>query len=63
MVFTDMDGNDYYYEIARKETVKPTTIDTMIGLDADGHDWDMTLFTCTTDGKARCAIRCVRTDR
>ncbi len=63
VIFTDMDGNDYYYEIARKETVRPTAIDTMIGLDVDEHDWDMTLFTCTTGGKARCAIRCVRTDR
>ena len=23
--------------------------------------WDLTLFTCTTGGRARCAVRCTRT--
>ena len=26
-------------------------------------DWDLTLFTCTTGGSARVAVRCVRTDK
>ncbi len=62
VIFTDMNGNDYYYEISYRETVRPTEIDKMIGLEGD-KDWDMTLFTCTTGGKARCAVRCLRTDR
>ena len=27
----------------------------------DSDNWDLTLFTCTTGGRARCAVRCVRT--
>ncbi len=58
VIFTDMDGNAYYYEISRTETVMPTDIEKMVSGDVD--QWDMTLFTCTTGGRARCAIRCVR---
>ena len=28
----------------------------------DGDDWDLTLFTCTTGGSARCAVRCTRVE-
>ena len=27
----------------------------------DEDAWDLTLFTCTTGGRARCAVRCTRT--
>ena len=27
----------------------------------ESDEWDLTLFTCTTGGSARCAVRCVRT--
>ncbi|MCD8119176.1 MAG: sortase [Lachnospiraceae bacterium] len=61
IVFTDVHGTSYYYEILRTETLQPTQISEMTGI-AGTDDWDMTLFTCTTGGRARCAIRCVRTD-
>ncbi|MCD7862639.1 MAG: sortase [Lachnospiraceae bacterium] len=61
VIFTDMDGNSYYYEVIRLDTLEPDQIDEMEGLTGD-DDWDLTLFTCTTGGRARRAIRCVRTE-
>ena len=40
--------------------MQPTQIEKMITA-TDENDWDLTLFTCTTGGNARCAVRCVRT--
>ena len=42
------------------ETIQPTDIDKMITA-SDEDAWDLTLFTCTTGGRARCAVRCTRT--
>ena len=58
--FTDMDGQRWSYEVTNVETVQPTDIEKMITAD-DQDDWDLTLFTCTTGGRARCAVRCTRT--
>ena len=58
--FTDMDGQRWSYEVSNVETIQPTDIDKMITAD-DQDDWDLTLFTCTTGGRARCAVRCTRT--
>ena len=54
------DGAMYTYEVSNVEQVGPTEIDKMIN-NEDG-DWDLTLFTCTTGGRARCAIRCILTE-
>ncbi|MCD8330170.1 MAG: sortase [Lachnospiraceae bacterium] len=61
IVFTDMDGVAWYYEVLRLETLAPTQVEEMEGLTGE-DDWDLTLFTCTTGGTARCAIRCARVD-
>jgi len=61
VVFTNMDGNAYYYEVSQIETLQPTQVEEMEGLTGE-NDWDLTLFTCTTGGTARCAVRCVRVD-
>lgn len=58
--FTDMDGQRWSYEVSNVETIQPTDIDKMITA-SDEDAWDLTLFTCTTGGSARCAVRCVRT--
>ena len=58
--FTDMDGLRWSYEVTNVETIQPTDIEKMITAD-DQDDWDLTLFTCTTGGRARCAVRCKRT--
>lgn len=53
VIFTDADGNVFSYEVDTIETVGGTDIEKM-----ESGDWDLTLFTCTTGGKARAAVRC-----
>lgn len=53
VIFTDADGNVFSYEVDTIETVGGTDIEEM-----ESGDWDLTLFTCTTGGKARAAVRC-----
>ena len=59
--FVDMDGREWDYTVSKVETLQPTQIEEMVGK-ADGDDWDLTLFTCTTGGGARCAVRCTRVE-
>ena len=59
--FTDMDGMRWSYEVSAVETIQPTEIEKMTEKTEDSENWDLTLFTCTTGGSARCAVRCVRT--
>ena len=59
--FTDMDGMCWSYEVSVVETIQPTQIEKMTEKTEDSENWDLTLFTCTTGGSARCAVRCVRT--
>ena len=59
--FTDMDGMRWSYEVSYVENLQPTQIEKMTEKTEDADNWDLTLFTCTTGGRARCAVRCVRT--
>ena len=59
--FTDMDGMRWSYEVSVVETIQPTQIEKMTEKTEDSENWDLTLFTCTTGGRARCAVRCTRT--
>ncbi len=59
VIFTSVTGESYRYVISNVEIVEPTDIDYMV--ESNGH-WDLTLFTCTTGGNARCAVRCERTE-
>ena len=54
--FTDVSGAVHRYTVMQVETLAPTAMDEMTG-----GDWDLTLFTCTSGGNARYAVRCVRT--
>lgn len=54
VIFTDMDGNGFNYEVAELETLLPTDVEEM-----KGGDWDLTLFTCTIGGRTRVTVRCV----
>ena len=56
-----MDGREWDYTVSKVETLQPTQIKEMVGK-VDGDDWDLTLFTCTTGGSARCAVRCTRVE-
>lgn len=58
--FADADGLRWSYEVDNVETLQPTQIEEMT-TETDDDAWDLTLFTCTTGGSARYAVRCVRT--
>ena len=53
--FTDADGTTFCYAVTSIDTVGPNDVETMLH-----GDWDLTLFTCNTNGQTRCAIRCQR---
>ena len=53
IVFTDMDGTVWYYEVAVVDVLDPTAIEEMVA-----GDYDLTLFTCTPGGSHRVTVRC-----
>ena len=53
VILTDMDGNEFRYEVIETETLQPTAIE-----DMTSTDYDLTLFTCTLGGSARLTVRC-----
>lgn len=53
VIFTDMDGNKFTYEIKAIELIPPTGINEM-----KAGGWDLSLFTCTIGGGARVTVRC-----
>ena len=54
VIFTDMEGNKFHYEVALLETLEATAVEEMTF-----GDWDLSLFTCTIGGKLRVTVRCV----
>ena len=58
--FTDADGLRWNYEVESVETLQPTQIEEMTTA-TETDSWNLTLFTCTSGGNARYAVRCVRT--
>lgn len=55
VVFTDVTGVSYQYEVVSVETLAKTAVDEMTS-----GDWDLTLFTCTPGGVNRVTVRCNR---
>lgn len=55
VVFTDVTGVSYQYEVVSVETLAKTAVDEMTS-----GDWDLTLFTCTPGGVNRVTVRCKR---
>lgn len=53
VVFTDMEGNIFRYEVSVLETLQPTAVDEMTS-----GQWPLSLFTCTVGGKMRVTVRC-----
>ena len=53
VVFTDMEGNKFHYEVALLETLEPTAVEEMTS-----GEWELSLFTCTIGGKLRVTVRC-----
>lgn len=56
--FTSVNGQVYHYQVSNRESVLPSNVEDMIA--NVENEWDMTLFTCNTGGRTRCAVRCVR---
>jgi sortase A len=57
IVFTDLEGNQIFYEVREIYTVAATDIEGMIN-----SGYDLSLFTCNYGGKARVTVRCNRVD-
>lgn len=57
ITFTDMDGNEFLYEVAEIEVLDPYATEEMTS-----GDWDLTLFTCTYGGQERVTVRCIRSE-
>ena len=57
IVFTDVLGNRFVYELVDMEELPGTAVE-----DMEAGEWDMTLFTCTLGGRSRVTLRCELTD-
>ena len=55
IIFTDVDGNIYTYEVLELEVLKETDVDKMVN-----NEFDLTLYTCTYDNTGRVTVRCNR---
>ena len=56
IAFVDVDGSTFLYEVNMIQQLDAEDIAAM-----EQGDWDLTLFTCSRDGHARCTLRCMRT--
>ena len=57
ILFTDIKGNLFRYEVVEIETLYPNEIDRL-----EGTNYALTLFTCTIGGRSRVTVRCRRTE-
>ena len=53
--FTDMDGNEIYYQVVGKDVLESTAVEEMTA-----GVFDLTLFSCTYGGSARITVYCDR---
>lgn len=53
VIFTNGSGRKFVYEVKEKVTLDGTAVS-----DMQAGGWDLTLFTCTKNGKQRVTIRC-----
>ena len=56
VLFTDVSGNVFTYEVSEVEVLRPTSVEQML----DAKEWDLSLFTCTIGGATRVTVRCNR---
>lgn len=57
IIITDVNGNIFRYRVAQIETLGSRAVEEMTS-----GDWDLTLFTCTYDGRSRVTVRCMSID-
>ena len=53
VIFTDVEGNVFQYQVAGLEVLAPTAIE-----DMTMSGWDLSLYTCTLGGQTRLTVRC-----
>ena len=53
IVFTDLEGTEWAYEVREVCTIAATDIEGMVN-----SGYDLSLFTCNYGGKARVTVRC-----
>lgn len=53
ILFTDMDGSVYSYEVIALDILAPTAVEEMTA-----GEFDLTLFTCTYGGRSRVTVYC-----
>lgn len=58
IIFTDMEGKEFCYEVAELEKMSKTEVERM-----EAGEWDLTLFTCDYGGRNRVAVRCITMDK
>ena len=54
VIFKDMDGNTFSYEVMYVEILDNNAVEEM-----SAGQWDLTLFTCTYGGATRITVRCM----
>ncbi len=59
IVFTDVAGNVYVYEVLQTEMVGGYDVEAM---KSGEEEWDLTLFTCTLSGRSRVSVRAVQAE-
>lgn len=53
VVFYDLDGNKFEYEVVNQEILQPTQVE-----DLCAGEYPLSLFTCTWGGRTRIVVRC-----
>ena len=57
VTFTAPDGETCAFEVTETQELPGTALEEM-----EAGEWDLTLFTCTLDGRGRITLRCQRTE-
>lgn len=57
VIFTDVEDNRFEYQITEVVRLEGSDVEKM-----ESGNWDLTLFTCTTDGQNRVTVRCRRAE-
>lgn len=55
LIFIDIDGHEFEYEVIEVENLDPSEVEQM-----KTGDWDLTVFTCTKGAGSRITVRCAR---
>lgn len=58
VIFTDMNGVRYPYQVEEVLTLEPTAVEEM-----QNSGWNLTLYTCTLSGQLRLTVRCSRNSK